>query len=159
MLKNSRSRSSLLSQKHSRISHRGSLMWMSFVVANLAVGCYGGIVVWVGASLMSLFGVWDLGFGLLRHRRWNGFELWVLGFSDGKMGLADGMLKCVFVDWFLLCWDVWIQWVLGMLLWVEFVYCYCIWVFDMLNLWIVVVVIGFLVCWICELLLLWLGFW
>jgi hypothetical protein len=37
--------------------HRGSLTWMSSAVANLAVGCCGGVVVWVWASLTSSFGV------------------------------------------------------------------------------------------------------
>ncbi|GMY29650.1 hypothetical protein FCV25MIE_24892 [Fagus crenata] len=47
--------------------------------------------------------VWGLGFGfwvaLPPTVKW--VWLWVLGFSDGKMCLADAMLKCVFVDLFL----------------------------------------------------------
>ena len=40
-----------------------------------------------------------LGWGLVDTVVWGlRFGIWVLGFSDGKMGLAVGMLKCVFVD-------------------------------------------------------------
>ena len=60
--------------------------------------CCGGGNGWpiwpLGAAAASLFGL-----GLVDTVVWGlRFGIWVLGFSDGKMGLAVGMLKCVFVD-------------------------------------------------------------
>jgi hypothetical protein len=76
---------------------------MSSAVANLAVGRCGGVVVWVGASLTPLFGVWDLGcsasngemglalgFGFLRRQ--NGFGRWDVEVCF--CGLIFGMLGC-----------------------------------------------------------------